>query len=322
MTSTISSYQPERDSLVTTEASGNPHTDIHYDLVSFLSVAQQFNIDFLPVMWNALEPFGKGGTADINESVVNIKTNFAFKRTSRLFKRKKRDENTFRALISEVFILATPSIRSHPNIVDLEGICWEIVDDDENMSPVLVFLKSEKGDLGQYLCSADGTQSSFDTRLNICLDIGRAIAVLHSGNIVHGDIKPQNILVFMDQDGLPIAKVTDFGYSCLGTTEEDYVQLPVTRGWNAPECLVNSRLKLKDAKKADVYSFGLVCLHTLFRKTEFQTISILSEVRQLLLGTPGFSITQKASLWAFFQSTLSDPDSRNTDFETLMTRLQ
>lgn len=95
--------------------------------------------------------------------------------------------------------------------------------------------------------------------------------------IVHGDIKQENVLVFpkvrsvahSEKDGdnsisqTPwIAKVIDFGYSCFGTSEIQKVQLARTRPWQAPEHRPNQYFTLGEAKKMDVYSFGMLVLRT------------------------------------------------------------
>ena len=36
-------------------------------------------------------------------------------------------------------------------------------------------------------------------------------------DIIHGDIKPQNVLVFKDSVGKTTVRVTDFGYSTLAS---------------------------------------------------------------------------------------------------------
>jgi hypothetical protein len=58
--------------------------------------------------------------------------------------------------------------------------------------------------------------------------------------------------------------VTDFGYSCFKSADEDLVMLPRTQPWEAPEWHERS-FKLKKAKMMDVYSFGLLCLWLIFR---------------------------------------------------------
>ena len=87
--------------------------------------------------------------------------------------------------------------------------------------------------------------------------------------VVHGDIKPQNVLVFKDSTTREITvKVTDFGYSTLTVGESGKVFLPKSRPWNAPEYHFGE-FNVQEAKKADVYSFGLLvfgfCLKTAYR---------------------------------------------------------
>jgi serine/threonine protein kinase len=51
-------------------------------------------------------------------------------------------------------------------------------------------------------------------------------------DVVHGDVKPQNVLVFEDATGKTIVKMTDIGYSTLAAGK---VLLPKSRPWNAPK---------------------------------------------------------------------------------------
>lgn len=161
-----------------------------FDLAIFLSVIQKLDIEFLPVTWNALEAFNRGGTADIHQSAVDIETTFAFKRASRLFKQGK-EAAAYRALISEVLVLGNPVICDHPNVVDIEGICFEV--DAGDVRPVLVFQKAQHGDLQQFLGTTEWIDGSFDMRLSLCVDIGCAILALHQcGMIFRGKIPPIN----------------------------------------------------------------------------------------------------------------------------------
>ena len=58
-------------------------------------------------------------------------------------------------------------------------------------------------------------------------------------------------------------KVTDFGYSTLTAGGSGTVSLPKSRPWNAPEHH-SGEFKAHEAKKTDVYSFGMLCLWVLF----------------------------------------------------------
>jgi serine/threonine protein kinase len=84
----------------------------------------------------------------------------------------------------------------------------------------------------------------------ILLSIVRGIEYLHEQNIVHGDIKPTNVLVTSSGVG----KLSDFGsarYFELGLTQ---TSLPVTALYAAPE-LLNGEV---GSEKSDVYSFALL----------------------------------------------------------------
>src|ERR1700721_2658581 len=57
------------------------HSDTHYDLVAFLGLAQRLEIDFLPITWQPkLDVIGKGDTAEIWQTLINVQISFAFKR--------------------------------------------------------------------------------------------------------------------------------------------------------------------------------------------------------------------------------------------------
>ena len=81
--------------------------------------------------------------------------------------------------------------------------------------------------------------------------------------VIHGDIKPENVLVFSENDGAYVAKVTDFGYSTLFTTDSDLIKMPKSWPWTAPERHHREILPIQ-ARKMDAYSFGMLCLWLLF----------------------------------------------------------
>lgn len=53
--------------------------------------------------------------------------------------------------------------------------------------------------------------------------------------------------------------MTDFGFSCFECTDNELVRVARSRPWEAPEWH-DRWFHLKDIKKMDVYSFGLLCL--------------------------------------------------------------
>lgn len=85
--------------------------------------------------------------------------------------------------------------------------------------------------------------------------------------MIHGDIKPENILIFANKLGGYTAKVADFGYSTVVlNAEKGRVQLPKSVPWNAPEVTEwETTFTFADAKLTDIYSFAMLCLWILFK---------------------------------------------------------
>jgi serine/threonine protein kinase len=83
--------------------------------------------------------------------------------------------------------------------------------------------------------------------------------------MIHGDIKPENVLIFKDDSGSFTARVTDFGYSTRFANEDDLISVPRSWPWHAPEH-DRDRYKPMHARKMDVFSFGMLCLWVLFEE--------------------------------------------------------
>ena len=76
-------------------------------------------------------------------------------------------------------MLGHPVIREHPNVVELEGICWD-VQSEGKVWPVLVFQKTQPGDLESFMELPAGRDLSIKDRLKLCMDVGTAIMDMHS----------------------------------------------------------------------------------------------------------------------------------------------
>ncbi|KAL8658443.1 MAG: hypothetical protein Q9202_007560 [Teloschistes flavicans] len=271
----MSSYQYSTQDDIQTAAAPQKLSQ-YCDFITFLGIAQNLSIDFLPITWQqALGNVGKGATAKICEALLDGNTSFAFKR--RLFKELFNSEELtgeiLPSVVAEISILLTPSIQHCPHIMNIVGICWDIYSgDDDTFSrekpldfssaavvPVLVFEKSRHGDLHSFMTDGVGKGLGYVERLQICIEIAKAISVMHSENVVHGDIKPQNVLVFQTSTEIYTVKVADFGYSTIYATDDDLIQIPRSLHWTAPEWH-HRGFSLEQAKKMDIYSLGLLVL--------------------------------------------------------------
>lgn len=169
-------------------------------------------------------------------------------------------------------------------------------------------------------------------------------------DVVHGDIKPDNILVFPDDNHTFLARVSDFGFSVIKSNSSGFSKLPFSMNWNAPE-YHRREFSVKAAKKMDIYSCGLVCMQVLFNKTLNHAIREtinLAEVQgttqlgvqneytsaiytlkendgirhlasRLVEETTEISSETKLALVEFFNQSLHrDPDQRSTLIENLI----
>lgn len=262
--------------------------DIPCDFVSVLAAAQRLQIDFLPITWQAARgAVGVGGSSRTQQALINQQTSFVFKCVKEVQKDPMRERGTLQVIITEINIHGHPLIREHPNVARLEGICWDISADDM-VWPVLVFQKSHLGDLHNFVKRS----LCVETRLKLCIDIAVAIRDIHSKGtkskeifypmtdlatgLIHGDIKPQNILVFENQPDIYAAKLADFGAIIHIGREKTLVKMPKSSPWNAPEHH-DRWFQLPEAMKMDVYSFGMLCLRLIFEERSFDIASLPAE---------------------------------------------
>ena len=85
-------------------------------------------------------------------------------------------------------------------------------------------------------------------------------------DIMHGDIKPQNVLIFRREHGDYGGKVIDFGYSTQSATENDFILVPTSWPWYAPEHSEYDRFRPNQVRKMDIFSLGMLCLWVIFER--------------------------------------------------------
>jgi len=172
--------------------------------------------------------------------------------------------SALRSLISELRIRAHPPLRSHPNIVDLKGVAWDFENDDEKKPrPLLIEEFAIHRSLETFWEKENLVRMPFKVKANLCKDIAEGISALHACGVVHGDVKPGNILIFnaTGDRGPFMAKLTDFGHSVCRF--EGRQSLPAwTPSWSAPEADPNfptvAPMSFDDMAATDIYSYGLV----------------------------------------------------------------
>ncbi|PVF94185.1 kinase-like protein [Serendipita vermifera] len=157
---------------------------------------------------------------------------------------------------------------NHPNILPLLGFA----NDDPGFQPFGAFVSPwcPNGNSEEYL-AVRGDFMSLEERLSLLCEVTEGANYLHQQNppIIHGDIKPANILI--DRHGVP--KLCDFGLARILSAEGE-TGLTTTSAYTgterylAPE-LVDGDDYIVPTCESDVYAMGCVGLKFLFLQNPY-----------------------------------------------------
>lgn len=173
--------------------------------------------------------------------------------------RRAMNSSRLSGISKEMRVLAHEPLLKHKNVVDLIAFMWERdVDEFGRRWPILLLADANCGTLSDFVQLNIATLS---VCISLAKDVARGLDALHSCDIVHGDLKFQNILIFEGSDGEFFAQVSDFGLSTiisdLANSEVEVIQLPgFSEPWEAPECYDD--ILVRDLPKTDIYAFGLL----------------------------------------------------------------
>lgn len=181
------------------------------------------------------------------------------------------------------------------NVIACKGICEKknisTNESKGNKDKYAVVMECMDTDLRKYMRKNKLTTEQEKLIVRSCI---KALYYLHINNIVHGDIKHENILI---NESLTEVKICDFGHSfyyCEKFKEKHkYIS---TEGFRAPEVLSYSYIP-----KSDIFSLGMVFLsffqddHTVEGKTQEELDEILRKIKsQIILEKKVISILKKS----------------------------
>lgn len=148
---------------------------------------------------------------------------------------------------------------THPNVVS-------VIDAGEDGGHPYIVFEYVKGETLKQRVARVGPLDIQES-IAYAIEVARGLAVAHSRQMVHRDIKPQNVLI--DDEGR--AKLTDFGIS--RQLEEDGVtatgRVLGTTDYVAPEQAMGHQVD----PRSDVYSLGVVLYEMLVGRVPFQADS-------------------------------------------------
>ncbi|EHA8591470.1 Serine/threonine-protein kinase GRIK2 [Cocos nucifera] len=151
-------------------------------------------------------------------------------------------ETAMTDVLREVSIM---KMLDHPNIVNL----IEVIDDPNTDHFYMVLEYVE----GKWVCEGSGPASGLgeNTSRSYLRDMVAGLMYLHSHNIVHGDIKPDNLLVTSNGK----VKIGDFSVSQVFEDDNDVLRRsPGTPVFTAPECCLGLTYR---GKAADTWAVGV-----------------------------------------------------------------
>jgi tRNA A-37 threonylcarbamoyl transferase component Bud32 len=224
--------------------------DDEYDIQSQVSESVPL-INYTDLNINTDDKLGQGSFGIVYKGTW--KNEIVAVKQLHLHKLTRQEKNSF---VKEIRIMSI--LGKNKNLVYLYGYTLD--------PPSLVMEYVQLGSLSHLLHYCDDPQIEAkitDGRIKkkIILGITLGMIQLHVVNIVHGDLKPQNILISNDYT----AKITDFGFATLrGKTtssvassiiSDDGTAVCGTAGYMDPELLNNSK---PPEYSNDVYSFGVM----------------------------------------------------------------
>lgn len=188
---------------------------------------------------------GEGAFAE----VYRVRHRFLGRQAMKVLKVVGMTADEIEELLGEAILL---SRISHPNIIKVFDA--NVVETPKGMYGFFTMEYVAGGNLEQYWKSHGARLVPIDCAVDLMRQVSRGLCVAHSESppVIHRDIKPQNILVGHESDGLR-ARLCDFG---LAKRVNPMTLMASTRGagaFKAPEALKDPG---SDSAAADVWAVG------------------------------------------------------------------
>lgn len=199
----------------------------------------------------------------------------------------------------------------HPNIVNIYDV------GSENGLHYIVMEYVEGITLKTYIEKKG--QLSFKEAVSIAIQVGRGIEAAHNKNIVHRDIKPQNIMISTEGK----VKVTDFGIARAATSNTISSDVMGSVHYSSPE---QARNGFVDGK-SDIYSLGIVMYEMVTGRVPFDGDTTVAVAIQHLqeemvppsVYAPNLPISMEKII---LKCTQKNPDRRYSSMTALLADLR
>ncbi|XP_014732081.1 PREDICTED: interferon-induced, double-stranded RNA-activated protein kinase isoform X2 [Sturnus vulgaris] len=241
---------PDKDTK-TGEENGSPHT-----------VNQTFLDHF-----EAIEPIDEGGFGTVFKATSKSdKTTYAIKRVE-FTEKVQRESEGLAGLTHENIVRYHFSWKGYDYIKDPDS---SLNPDRETLCLFIQLEFCEKGTLEKWIAQNREKQQYHAMAQNIFLQIVKGVQYIHSKDLIHRDLKPQNIFISRDD----IIKIGDFGL-VTSVTFETLTENRGTKSYMAPEQFGD-----RYGKEVDIYALGLIWFEILSASTCHEKARVWPSVRQ------------------------------------------
>lgn len=198
----------------------------------------------------------------------------------------------------------------HPNIVALKDVF-------ESRSEVVLILEIVSGgELFDFIAEKENLLES--EAIEFMKQILEGLGFMHSKNMAHFDLKPENIMLSDKDSPHPNIKLIDFGLAHHFHLGEEYRSTSGTPQYIAPEVINNEPL----STAADMWSIGVITYILLSGMSPFQDETNEETLRNILamnytLDTHHFSMTSSMAKDFIQKLLVKNPSDRLTAEECL-----
>ncbi|XP_054461930.1 mitogen-activated protein kinase 15 [Anoplopoma fimbria] len=229
--------------------------------------------DHISLKYDIMKRLGKGAYGIVWKAVDRQTGEIvAVKKIFDAFRNRTDAQRTFRE------IMFLQEFGDHPNIVQLLNVVRAQNDKD-------IYLIFEYMDTDLHAVIKKGTLLKDIHKRYVMYQLLKAIKYLHSGNVIHRDQKPSNVLLDTDC----VVKLCDFGLArSLNQIQEDsgnpaLTEYVATRWYRAPEILLGSS---RYTKGVDMWSLGCILGEMLLGKALFPGTSTINQIEKIMSAIP------------------------------------